>query len=118
MEGRIQVLPGQPGAAASAIPDVVRDPTDLPQPISTRGAQVVRINLDTIEAKGQLDDQTTYNYWTFNGKVPGPLVRVRVGDTVEVHLKNAADSVMTHSVDFHAATGARRRRRIYADRTR
>jgi nitrite reductase (NO-forming) len=105
MEGRIQVLPGQSGPAASAIPDVVRDPTDLPQPIPTRGAQVVRINLDTIEAKGQLDDQTTYNYWTFNGKVPGPLVRVRVGDTVEVHLKNAADSVMTHSVDFHAATG-------------
>jgi nitrite reductase (NO-forming) len=105
MEGRIQVLPGQPGAAASAIPDIVRDPTDLPQPIPTRGAQVVRINLDTIEAKGQLDDQTTYSYWTFNGKVPGPLVRVRVGDTVEVHLKNAADSVMTHSVDFHAATG-------------
>ena len=29
----------------------------------------------------------------------------RVGDTVEVHVKNAADSSMIHSVDFHAATG-------------
>ena len=33
--------------------------------------------------------KTTYNYWTFNGKVPGPFLRVRVGDTVEVHLKKA-----------------------------
>ena len=54
---------------------------------------------------GKLDDGTTYEYWTFNGKVPGPCIRVRVGDTVEVTLKNPADSVMMHSVDFHAATG-------------
>ena len=105
MEGRIQVSPGPSGAAASAIPDVVRDPTDLPHPIPTRGGQVVSINLDTIEAKGQLDDETTYDFWTFNGKVPGSLLRVRVGDMAEVHLKNAVDSVMTHSIDFHAATG-------------
>ena len=38
-------------------------------------------------------------------KCPGPFLRVRVGDTVEVHFKNAADSSMIHSVDFHAATG-------------
>ena len=37
--------------------------------------------------------------------MPGPFLRVRVGDTVEVHLKNHNDSVMVHSVDFHAATG-------------
>jgi nitrite reductase (NO-forming) len=33
------------------------------------------------------------------------MLRVRVGDTVEVHLKNDANSVMMHSVDFHAAIG-------------
>ena len=38
-------------------------------------------------------------------RFPGHFFRVRVGDTVEVRLKNPADSVMTHSVDFHAATG-------------
>jgi nitrite reductase (NO-forming) len=37
--------------------------------------------------------------------VPGPFVRVRVGDTVEVHLKNPEDSWMMHNVDFHAVTG-------------
>ena len=38
-------------------------------------------------------------------KVPGPLIRVRVGDTVELHLKNSPDSLMTHSIDLHAVTG-------------
>jgi nitrite reductase (NO-forming) len=42
---------------------------------------------------------------TFNGKVPGPMIRVRVGDTVELHLKNSADSTMIHSIDLHAVTG-------------
>ena len=37
--------------------------------------------------------------------MPGPFIRVRVGDTVEVHLKNSPDSTLIHSVDFHAATG-------------
>jgi nitrite reductase (NO-forming) len=32
-------------------------------------------------------------------------VRVRVGDTIEVHMKNAPNSAMMHSVDFHGATG-------------
>jgi nitrite reductase (NO-forming) len=37
--------------------------------------------------------------------VPGPFVRVRVGDMVEVRLANPEDSVMIHSVDFNGATG-------------
>ena len=59
------------------------------------------------EVVGQLDptSDTTYRYWTFNGKVPGPMIRVRQGDTVEVTLRNDAHSHMVHSVDFHAALG-------------
>ena len=85
--------------------DIVRDPIDLPGPIGPREAQTIRIDLETVEIEGQLADGTTYNYWTFNGKVPGPFFRVRLGDTVEVHLKNLMNSTMSHSVDFHAATG-------------
>ena len=105
MEGRIRVLPGPRAATVSTAADIVHDPADLPPPIGARPPQVVRVELRTIEVQGQLADKTTYNYWTFNGKVPGPMVRVRVGDTVEVHLRNDPNSVMTHSVDFHAATG-------------
>jgi nitrite reductase (NO-forming) len=52
-----------------------------------------------------LADGTSYRYWTFNGQVPGPFVRVRVGDIVEVSLHNHEDSWMQHNVDFHAVTG-------------
>ena len=93
----------RPSVATAA--DISRDPTDLPPPIGNRPPQFVRVDLKTVEVQGQLANKTTYNYWTFNGKVPGPMLRVRIGDTVEVHLANDADSVMTHSVDFHAATG-------------
>jgi nitrite reductase (NO-forming) len=87
------------------VADIVRDPTDLPPPIAKRGPEHVRVDLTTVEVTGQLDEGTSYHYWTFDGKVPGPFVRVRVGDTVEVHLKNADDSAMMHNVDFHAVTG-------------
>ncbi len=41
--------------------------------------------------------------WTFNGTVPGPVIRVHLGDTIRVHLKNPATNKLPHSVDFHAS---------------
>ncbi len=105
MEGRIRVMPGGRAAMQSSAPDIVRDPTNLPPPIRARPPQTVRIDLETVELRGRLADRTTYSYWTFDRTVPGPFLRVRVGDTVEVRLKNATDSATLHSVDFHAATG-------------
>ncbi len=93
------------GTALATAADIVRDPTDLPPPIARRTPTTVRVDLETVELEGNLDDGTTYRYWTFNGKVPGPLVRVRVGDTVEAHLKNRDGNVVMHNVDFHAVTG-------------
>jgi len=40
--------------------------------------------------------------WTFNGRVPGPVIRVRQGDRVAITLRNA-DRMHLHSLDFHAA---------------
>ena len=97
----VQPAAAQPTTGA----DIVRDPIDLPAPIGTREATTVIINLEAVEMEGQLADGTTYTYWTFNGAVPGPFFRVRLGDTIEVHMKNKTGSVMNHSVDFHAVTG-------------
>jgi nitrite reductase (NO-forming) len=85
--------------------DIVRDPTDLPAPLASRAPTTVRIDLEAVEVEGQLADGTTFTYWTFNKQVPGPFFRIRVGDTVEVHFKNNASNMMSHSVDFHAVTG-------------
>ncbi|MDN2566293.1 copper-containing nitrite reductase [Aquibium sp. A9E412] len=90
---------------AEAPLDIVRQATDLPGAVGERGPQIVRVGLETVEVVGELADGTTYTYWTFNRKVPGPLVRVRVGDTVEVRLKNDDGSMAMHNVDFHAVTG-------------
>lgn len=87
--------------------DIVRDPSDLPPPAGNRPPAVVHVTITSKELVGVLDPQsgTTYRYWTFDGKVPGPFIRVRQGDTVEVTLKNAKDSTMVHSIDFHAVIG-------------
>lgn len=87
--------------------DIVRDPADLPPPLGARAPGMVHVTLTAKELVGALDPAsgTTYRYWTFNGKVPGPFIRVMQGDTVEVTLANAKDSSMVHSIDFHAAIG-------------
>ncbi len=41
--------------------------------------------------------------WTFGGTVPGPVIRVKVGDAIRVHLKNPIENKMLHSIDFHAS---------------
>jgi nitrite reductase (NO-forming) len=104
MEGQFLVTPRPPPQTVVEA-DISREPTDVPPPIGKRDPQTVRVDLLSVELEGRLAEGTTFGYWTFNGKVPGPFIRVRVGDTVDVHLKNSADSSMIHSVDFHAATG-------------
>jgi len=42
--------------------------------------------------------------WTFGGTVPGPTLRVHLGDTVNVHLTNQGS--MSHSIDFHSSQTA------------
>lgn len=94
-----------PVATLEGVPDISHDPTDLPPPLTRREPETVRVDLETVEIEARLDANSTYRFWTFNGTVPGPFVRVRVRDTVEVHLRNHKDSWMTHNVDFHAASG-------------
>ncbi len=104
MEGKF-VVTAKPPVSTLAEADISRDPGDVPPPIAPRDPTRVRVDLEAVEVEGRLAEGTTYGYWTFNGKVPGPMLRVRVGDTVDVHLKNSANSAMIHSVDFHAVTG-------------
>jgi nitrite reductase (NO-forming) len=96
------------GAAASA--PALAHVTRLPQPtvappLPHRPPTLVHVTLTTKEVTGYLADGKPYRFWTFNGSVPGPMIRVRQGDTVEVTLKNAPDSTVSHSIDFHAAAG-------------
>jgi nitrite reductase (NO-forming) len=106
MEGKLAV--GGATAPVVKLPpstSIVRSPTDLPPPLPAGAPRTLTIDLEAVELVGKLANETTYNYWTFNGKIPGPFLRVRVGDTVELNFKNRADSRMIHSIDLHAVTG-------------
>jgi hypothetical protein len=46
-----------------------------------------------------------YPFWTFNGQVPGPFIRCRVGDVLEVRHTNKSESGIGHNIDFHAVIG-------------
>jgi nitrite reductase (NO-forming) len=94
----VKVAPAVQGAKPLPTPAIA-------PPIARRTPEFVKVELETREVTAQLADGQTYTFWTFGGTVPGPMVRVRQGDTVEVTLKNAADSKVTHSIDFHAVTG-------------
>lgn len=96
--------PAANGSAAAPL-DIVRSATEVPPPLDRREPATIRVSLETVEVTGELADGASYHYWTFNHAVPGPMVRARVGDTVEVVLHNPTDSGEPHSVDFHAATG-------------
>lgn len=87
------------------LPKIARDPTDIPAPIGKRAPQRVKVNLEALEVEAELAPGVSYTYYTFGGMVPGPFIRVRMGDTVEVTFTNNAKNSMYHSVDFHAATG-------------
>ena len=104
MQGQFLVTP-RPTPQTVVEADISREATDLSPPIGKRDPQTVRVDLFRVEIEGRLAEGTTFGYWTFNGKVPGPFIRVRIGDTIDIHLKNSADSSMIHSVDFHATTG-------------
>ena len=97
--------PSVSGQASSAAygPDRSKSPTDIPA--SPSNSTRVIVKLVTEEVLGQLADGVTYMFWTFNGTVPGPFIRLRLGQTVEVHIKNLANSTMTHSIDSHAILG-------------
>ncbi len=98
------------GSSARAEPEavsVVQDPTAVGVPVGKREAKSVKFSLEVQEMLGILDkeESRTYTYWTFNGKVPGPMLRARVGDTIEITLKNKSDSAMIHNIDLHAVWG-------------
>lgn len=46
-----------------------------------------------------------YAAWGFEGSIPGPILRARVGDLIEVHLTNDPKAIHPHNIDFHFATG-------------
>lgn len=111
------------GAQQSGMDEIGRRADDLPAPLNRTQPQLVSVDLYTDERVAEMMPGVTYQYWTYNGKVPGPFIRARAGDQVEIHLnhgkpgaagaahsehttaQHTADGHSAHSIDLHAVVG-------------
>ena len=67
-------------------------------------AKTVHVKMIAKENSVAIDNKgTQYPAWTFDGAIPGKLVRVTEGDTIKFELVNPKSNKESHSMDFHAA---------------
>lgn len=86
-------------------------PGPVPPPLEA--SAVHDIQIDVVHRVIDLAPGVKFSAWTFGGQVPGPVVRVRVGDRVRFSMTNRSEETlpglplfaapMMHSMDFHAA---------------
>jgi nitrite reductase (NO-forming) len=84
---------------------VAADPTDVPDSIDRDEPEHHDITLTVEEVTAEIEDGVTFNYMTFDGQIPGPMIRVREGDTISLNLENPPENNAQHNVDFHAIYG-------------
>ncbi|KAJ5463263.1 Nitrite reductasecopper-type [Penicillium sp. IBT 31633x] len=77
----------------------------VPPPITRDFPVLLQVPLTTGTKTKQLTSQYKYEQWNFNGTVPGPFIRARVGDVVELSLTNRDESGNPHNIDCHAFLG-------------
>jgi nitrite reductase (NO-forming) len=78
---------------------VLRDPT---APARAEG-EVHEIELIMTERLMTVAPGYEQLVWTFGDEVPGPVLRVKVGDLVRITLVNPEENMMPHSIDFHSS---------------
>ncbi|WIA29724.1 hypothetical protein OEZ86_012204 [Tetradesmus obliquus] len=112
---------GLPGAQMAASPPAAAlryNPAGLPvvPALKARAPAVPRaaardhpvqavLQIETSTATMPVSPLHKYTWWTFDGTVPGPVVRRRLGDTLEVRHTNRDATGLGHNIDFHAVTG-------------
>ncbi|MEX1173597.1 MAG: multicopper oxidase domain-containing protein [Chloroflexota bacterium] len=89
--------------------DIVADP-NAPAPVTHDATAPKRLAGKVHDIELVMTEQTmtvatgfVQKVWTFGGTVPGPVIRVKVGDTIRVTLKNPVENQLPHSIDFHSS---------------
>ncbi|KAB8233857.1 putative multicopper oxidase [Aspergillus alliaceus] len=78
---------------------------NIPPPITRDYPVLLDVDLATVTKLEQLTNQYKYEKWTYNNSVPGPFIRARVGDVVNLRITNHDESGMPHNIDCHAFFG-------------
>ena len=77
----------------------------VPPPVTRKTPARLIVDLQSTVKTGKLSLTEDYEFWTYNDAVPGPFIRCRVGDVLEVHHSNIDINGIGHNIDFHAVTG-------------
>ncbi|MBP6856063.1 MAG: nitrite reductase, copper-containing [Candidatus Pacebacteria bacterium] len=89
-----------------SIDDISANPNDVPTSANIPGPDgLVHIELVAREVISEIAPGIYFNYWTYNNQVPGPMLRVREGDTIQLSLTNDETSLHHHNIDLHSVTG-------------
>jgi nitrite reductase (NO-forming) len=75
------------------------DPRLAPAP----GGREHKLTLTATEGVLEVAPGVRQQAWSFNGKVPGPALRGKVGDLFTITLVNDPKNKLGHSIDFHAS---------------
>ncbi|MEF8812369.1 MAG: copper-containing nitrite reductase [Halovenus sp.] len=84
---------------------IAADPRDVPDPVDWDEPRHHEVEMTTTEETAEIEPGVTFDYMTFDGRIPGPMVRVRRGDTVTFTIHNDESNSMPHNMDFHAVYG-------------
>ncbi|ELZ16831.1 nitrite reductase [Haloterrigena salina JCM 13891] len=98
---------GEPAAVESVDVDrIARDPTAIPDPVDWNEPREHDVTVRTERVTAEIEPGVTFDYMTFEGQVPGPMLRVRRGDRVTLTFEVSDDlNVTNHNMDFHAVYG-------------
>ncbi|MEO7065777.1 MAG: multicopper oxidase domain-containing protein [Rhodanobacter sp.] len=111
LHSSMDVTSPSPVAAAAAVSPLslassapIANPRDARLPPLIGTGDSVDVHLASSDDKVSIASGVDYQAWTFGGTVPGPIIHVRQGQTVNVTFTN--NGTMQHSIDFHAAITA------------
>jgi nitrite reductase (NO-forming) len=93
-----EALPIDPVSRISFAPNV-------PPPIDRHHPARVVVDISSDDVILPVSGEYKYPFWTFSGHIPGPFIRCRVGDVLEVHHTNNDSSGVAHNIDFHGVAG-------------
>jgi len=106
--GRPQAIPPVPTVDLASLPRIDAQlgvPPNAAPPTRRSSPAHVNVNIEVTEVTREIADGAQYTFWTFGGTVPGPMIRIRRGDVVELHLQNHPRNSLPHNIDLHAVTG-------------
>ena len=107
LQSTLHVAAPTPTAAAAAVSPLslaskepINKARDARLPPVTSGPSV-DVTIESTDKTVSIANGVEYQAWTFGDEVPGPVIHVRQGQTINVTYINRG--TMEHSLDFHAA---------------